>query len=98
MERCRSGRTGRSRKPLSSLRGTEGSNPSLSANPPFLNVSDRLAILANLELLPIFSLPPSPAVSYNLAYGGGKNGGRIQPPPYLEEGGGHGGDQQAVCS
>src|ERR1051326_3447216 len=32
MERCRSGRTGRSRKPLSSLRGTEGSNPSLSAN------------------------------------------------------------------
>src|SRR5689334_9925625 len=30
-ERCRSGRTGRSRKPLSSLRGTEGSNPSLSA-------------------------------------------------------------------
>src|SRR5690242_21833792 len=31
MERCRSGRTGRSRKPLSLLRGTEGSNPSLSA-------------------------------------------------------------------
>ena len=31
-ERCRSGRTGRSRKPLSLLRGTEGSNPSLSAN------------------------------------------------------------------
>ena len=30
-ERCRSGRTGRSRKPLSLLRGTEGSNPSLSA-------------------------------------------------------------------
>jgi hypothetical protein len=31
-ERCRSGRTGRSRKPLSLLRGTEGSNPSLSAS------------------------------------------------------------------
>ena len=30
MERCRSGRTGRSRKPLY-LMGTEGSNPSLSA-------------------------------------------------------------------
>jgi hypothetical protein len=34
-ERCRSGRTGRSRKPLSLLRGTEGSNPSLSATYPF---------------------------------------------------------------
>ena len=33
-ERCRSGRTGRSRKPLSLLRGTEGSNPSLSATEP----------------------------------------------------------------
>src|SRR4051794_6037472 len=43
MERCRSGRTGRSRKPLSSLRGTEGSNPSLSASPPFLVVSGCLA-------------------------------------------------------
>src|SRR5205814_816132 len=38
----RSGRTGRSRKPLSLLRGTEGSNPSLSANRPFLAVSTRL--------------------------------------------------------
>src|SRR3954453_20529228 len=34
MERARSGRTGRSRKPLSSLRGTEGSNPSLSVKRP----------------------------------------------------------------
>lgn len=34
-ERCRSGRSGRSRKPLSLLRGTEGSNPSLSASAPF---------------------------------------------------------------
>ena len=33
-ERCRSGRTGRSRKPLCALR-TVGSNPTLSANTPF---------------------------------------------------------------
>jgi hypothetical protein len=31
-ERCRSGRSGRSRKPLSCVSGTEGSNPSLSAS------------------------------------------------------------------
>ena len=31
LERCRSGRTGRSRKPLYWVTGTEGSNPSLSA-------------------------------------------------------------------
>lgn len=31
LERCRSGRTGRSRKPLTRLPGSEGSNPSLSA-------------------------------------------------------------------
>src|SRR4051794_36254582 len=42
MERCRSGRTGRSRKPLSSLRGTEGSNPSLSAK--------ALTFMGNLSL------------------------------------------------
>src|SRR5258708_13545702 len=42
MERCRSGRTGRSRKPLSSLRGTEGSNPSLSAK--------TLTFMGNLSL------------------------------------------------
>ena len=31
-ERCRSGRSGRSRKPLCPLLGTVGSNPTLSAN------------------------------------------------------------------
>src|SRR5438552_9889240 len=40
-ERCRSGRTGRSRKPLSLLRGTEGSNPSLSAT--FDNTEERIS-------------------------------------------------------
>ena len=38
VERCRSGRSGRSRKPLYSLRGTEGSNPSLSAGTTFAGV------------------------------------------------------------
>src|SRR5437762_10533222 len=60
MERCRSGRTGRSRKPLSSLRGTEGSNPSLSAILVFLAVSGRLTHHENSRVLKPF---PSPLIS-----------------------------------
>src|SRR5271169_2181896 len=74
-ERCRSGRTGRSRKPLSLLRGTEGSNPSLSAIPSFLTVSWCLRKPETTRLSWISCLPSYPAVSYYLKVDGGKDRG-----------------------
>src|SRR5437868_5662320 len=86
MERCRSGRTGRSRKPLSSLRGTEGSNPSLSAIPPFLAVS---ACRKTPFKAPVFGHISFPIVSRRMLLSPpewGNDMGNGEPLPYPSPG------------
>ncbi len=95
MERCRSGRTGRSRKPLSSLRGTEGSNPSLSANPPFMAGSPRPTLTPKAAAVGHILFPAvSPSEWGNEM--GNVGTGPLSRPSAPEPGIGHGADRQTL--